>query len=161
MINSTHGRLTVALGGGWRLYTTTLPAGSRAIGTVTRDGHDTGALVLMASGSYAQCNAGSIRILDQRAVAAAVTAARSGSHGGPGRGQGIKAADGAINLKRVNVSLDDASIDALRHLGDGRLSLGIRRAAAHIKSALPARDGQSQIAPAPRGISGQDTRSHG
>lgn len=48
--------------------------------------------------------------------------------GGAGRGQGAKAADGATGLRRVNVSLDDASIEALRALGDGELSLGIRRA---------------------------------
>lgn len=54
--------------------------------------------------------------------------------GGPGRGQGVKAADGATGLKRRNISIDDASADALRLLGDGELSLGIRRAAAKLKS---------------------------
>lgn len=62
-----------------------------------------------------------------------LTAALSG-RGGPGRGQGVKSADGATGLRRVNVSLDEASIEALRALGDGELSLGIRRAAAHIKA---------------------------
>lgn len=55
------------------------------------------------------------------------------THGGPGRGQGLKAADGATNLKRTNISIDPDSADALRAFGDGDLSLGIRRAAAHIK----------------------------
>lgn len=50
-------------------------------------------------------------------------------HGGPGRGQGLKAADGATGLKRRNISIDDARRDILRALGDGDLSLGIRRAA--------------------------------
>lgn len=49
--------------------------------------------------------------------------------GGPGRGQGRKPADGATGLKRRNVSLDDPRADVLRALGDGDLSLGIRRAA--------------------------------
>ncbi len=53
--------------------------------------------------------------------------------GGAGRGQGVKAADGAKNLKRRNITIDDDSADALRAFGDGDLSLGIRRAAAHIK----------------------------
>ncbi len=55
------------------------------------------------------------------------------THGGPGRGQGIKAADGATNLKRTNISIDAESAEILRCFGEGDLSLGIRRAAAHIK----------------------------
>ena len=53
--------------------------------------------------------------------------------GGPGRGQGRKSADGATGLKRRNISIDDANADILRRLGDGDLSLGVRRAAAQIK----------------------------
>lgn len=49
--------------------------------------------------------------------------------GGAGRGQGLKAVDGATGLKRRNITLDDARRDILRALGDGDLSLGIRRAA--------------------------------
>lgn len=63
-----------------------------------------------------------------------LTAALSG-RGGPGRGQGVKSADGATGLRRVNVSLDEASIEALRALGDGELSLGIRRAARMVRPA--------------------------
>lgn len=54
--------------------------------------------------------------------------------GGAGRGQGIKAADGATGLKRRNISIDDASAAVLREYGDGDLSVGIRRAAKQIKS---------------------------
>ena len=54
------------------------------------------------------------------------------THGGPGRGQGAKAADGATGLKRTNISIDPASAEILRGLGDGDLSLGIRRAANQI-----------------------------
>ncbi len=137
MTHNNRGRLTVALGGAWRLYSNTIPAGSRALGTITRDIGDTGVLVQVdATGLYVQVNAGAVRPLPQSKVAAAVEAARSGSRGGPGRGQGIKAADGATGLKRRNISIDDASADILRQFGDGDLSLGIRRAAAHIKSAL-------------------------
>jgi hypothetical protein len=50
-------------------------------------------------------------------------------HGGPGRGQGRKSADGAKGLKRRNVTIDDESAEKLRAYGDGDLSLGIRRAA--------------------------------
>lgn len=55
------------------------------------------------------------------------------THGGPGRGQGIKAADGATGLKRRSISIDDASAATLRQLGNGNLSVGIRLAAARIK----------------------------
>lgn len=134
MTHNNRGRLTVALGGAWRLYSNTLPAGSRALGTVTRDIGDTGALVLMeATGIYAQINAGTVRTLPQAKIAAAVDAARAGAHGGPGRGQGIKAADGVTGLKRVNVSLDEASIAIAKALGGGEVSLGIRRALSHHK----------------------------
>ena len=133
MTHNNRGRLTVDLGGKWRLYTNTIPANSRAIGTVTRDGYDTGALVLIeVTGLYVQINASALRNLDQRKVIAAIAEVRTG-HGGPGRGQGIKAADGATNLKRTNISIDPASADTLRAFGGGDLSLGIRRAAAKIK----------------------------
>lgn len=49
--------------------------------------------------------------------------------GGAGRGQGLKPADGAVGLRRRLISIDDASAEALTRLGDGNLSLGIRRAA--------------------------------
>ena len=58
----------IQIDGPWRLYTTTLPAGSTVVGTVTRQAGDTGALVLGRTGIYAQVNAGAIRTLDQRAV---------------------------------------------------------------------------------------------
>ena len=53
--------------------------------------------------------------------------------GGPGRGGGRKAADGVVGVTRKNVTLDQRSIDTLRALGDGDLSLGIRRAAAMLR----------------------------
>lgn len=133
MTHTNRGRLTVDLGGKWRLYTNTIPANSRAIGTITRDECDTGALVLIdATGLYVQVNASVPRSLEQRKVVAALAEVRTGQ-GGAGRGQGIKAADGAANLKRTNITIDPESADALRAFGDGDLSLGIRRAAAHIK----------------------------
>jgi hypothetical protein len=135
MTHNNRGRLTVALGGAWRLYSNTIPAGSRALGTINRDIGDTGALVqIEATGIYVQVNAGAVRTLPQAKIAAAVETARAGAHGGPGRGQGIKAVDGATGLKRRNISIDDASANTLRQFGDGDLSLGIRRAAAHIKA---------------------------
>lgn len=134
MTHNNRGRLVVDLSGKWRLYTNTLPANSRALGTITREGYDTGALVLIeATGLYVQANAGAIRSLPQAKVAAALAEVRTGS-GGPGRGQGLKAADGATGLKRTNITIDPESAETLRAFGDGDLSLGIRRAAAHIKS---------------------------
>jgi hypothetical protein len=75
MTHINRGRLTVSVGGNWRLYTNTLPVGSCAIGTVTRDDCDTGALVLIdATGLYVQVNAGAIRNLPQRKIVAALHA---------------------------------------------------------------------------------------
>ena len=130
-----RGRLTVDLGGNWRLYTETLPRGSIAIGSVTRGGVETGALVLMeATGLYVQVGYGcSIRNLDQRKVMSALRAARSG-RGGPGRGQGVKTDDGVSGVDRVNVTLDRETRDILTEYGDSQLSMGIRRAARRIKS---------------------------
>lgn len=68
--------LTVDLSGNWKLYTNMLPPRTRALGTVTRDIGDTGALVVFeTSGLYAQVNAGAVRALDQQKTAAAVEAA--------------------------------------------------------------------------------------
>lgn len=47
--------------------------------------------------------------------------------GGPGRNQGRKAVDGC-DVKRVNVMLDDKTIDKARDIGEGNLSAGIRKA---------------------------------
>lgn len=124
--------ITITLGARWWVYTATIPRGSRALGIVTRDGYDTGALVQMPSGIYVQVSAGVVRSLPQEEVAAAVSAARKGSRGGPGRGGGYKPPDGAVALKRYQVTLDDESVQALLQLGDGELSLGIRRAAASV-----------------------------
>ena len=70
MTHDNRGRLTVTIGDGWRLYTRTIPAGSRALGIVSRDGAEQGALILTAVGIYAQCNAGVLRSLPQAKVAA-------------------------------------------------------------------------------------------
>lgn len=134
MTHNNRGRLAVALGGNWRIYTNTIQSGSRALGTVARDGYDTGALVLIeATGLYVQVNAGAVRSLPQSKVAASLAEVRTGQ-GGPGRGQGLKAADGATGLKRTNITIDSESANILRAYGDGDLSLGIRRAAVLVKS---------------------------
>lgn len=62
---------TVQLGKGWRLYAQTLPAGAQALGTITRERGEVGALILTTAGVYAQANAGAIKSLDQRQVDAA------------------------------------------------------------------------------------------
>lgn len=133
--SANRSRLSVDLSASWKIYTNTIPQGARALGTVTRGIGDTGALVFIeATGLYVQANAGAIRSLPQSKIVAAVDAARAGTHGGAGRGQGRNTGDGATDLMRKNVSLDASTIDTLTALGDGELSLGIRRAAARIPS---------------------------
>lgn len=55
------------------------------------------------------------------------------THGGPDRNAGRKAADGAA-VKRHLVTLDAQTVERLKapDLGDGQLSIGIRRAAASL-----------------------------
>jgi hypothetical protein len=133
MTHNNRGRVTVDLGGNWRLYTNSAPAGCAMLGTVTRDEVETGALAITEAGIYTMVNARIFCALDQDKIKASLAEARA-THGGPGRGQGVRAVDGATGLKRRNISIDDASADRLRALGDGDLSLGIRRAAAHLKA---------------------------
>lgn len=68
--------LTVDLNANWRLYATHVPTDSASLGTVRRPDGQTGALVRLPSGVYAQLNAGAVRSLDQAAVGAAMSAAR-------------------------------------------------------------------------------------
>lgn len=113
--HTNRGRLTVEVGGNWRRYTNTIPANSTALGTVTRDGIETGALVRIEStGSYVQVNAGVMRNLDGRKVAAAM-----GTAGRPSEMDGGK---------RVNVYLDAESLHAAAKIGNGNVSEGIRKA---------------------------------
>lgn len=109
------GKITVDTAGNWRLYTNTLPTNSIPMGTVTRDDFDTGALVRVeATGAYVQVNAGAIRNLDGRKVAAAL-----GTAGRPSEMDGGK---------RINVYLDAQSVELASRLGGGNISEGIRRA---------------------------------
>jgi hypothetical protein len=45
-----------------------LPSGARMMGTVVREGGESGALIRMPTRTFMQGNAGAIRSLDQRAV---------------------------------------------------------------------------------------------
>ena len=55
------------------------------------------------------------------------------THGGAGRNAGRKSADGAA-VKRHMVTLDAATVERLKapDLGEGQLSIGIRKAAARL-----------------------------
>lgn len=115
MTHMNRGRITVDTGGNWRIYTNAIPANSTPLGTVTRDESDTGALVrIEATGVYVQVNAGVIRSLDGRKVAAAL-----GTAGRPSEMSGGK---------RVNAYLDAESLAIAARLGDGNVSEGIRKA---------------------------------
>lgn len=123
MTHSNRGRLTVNTGGNWRLYTNTIPANSTPLGTVTRDMGDTGALVrINATGVYVQVNAGAIRSLDGRKVAAAL-----GTTGRPAEMDGGK---------RTNIYLGAESRATAERIGNGNISDGIRIALAMAKNRL-------------------------
>lgn len=123
MTHSNRGRLVVDTNGNWRLYTNTIPANSTPLGTVTRDESDTGALVRMdKTGVYVQVNAGTIRSLDGRKVAAAL-----GTAGRPAEMSGGK---------RRNIYMDDESAAIAEKLGNGNISDGIRIALAMAKDRL-------------------------
>lgn len=123
MTHNNRGRLTVDVNGNWRLYTNTLPANATPLGTVTRDVGDTGALVRMdKTGVYAQINAGAIRNLDGRKVAAAL-----GTTGRPAEMDGGK---------RTNIYLDADGRATAERIGNGNISDGIRIALAMAKDKL-------------------------
>ena len=121
MTHNNRGRLTVDTNGNWRLYTNTIPANSTPIGTVTRDGIDTGALVRIdATRSYVQVNAGTKRSLDGRKIAAALgISGRQATMTGGGR---------------INVYLDDESAEIAALIGNGNVSKGIRLALKRARS---------------------------
>jgi hypothetical protein len=105
--------LTVDVNGKWRLYQSSQLPGWEVLGTVTRGTDDSGALVRnKKTGLYAQANAGAIRSLDGRKVAAAL-----GLAGRPSVMEGGK---------RVNVYLDAESLAVAAQLGNGNVSEGIR-----------------------------------
>jgi hypothetical protein len=50
------------------------------------------------------------------------------TRGGRREGAGRKSLDGAVNMRRVNVMLDEPTIARAIRIGAGNLSLGIRKA---------------------------------
>lgn len=127
MTHDNRGRITVDPDGDWRLYCPVPPRGYTMLGTVTRASGETGALAQTQVGVYVQITGGAVRTLDQRKVAVALGVS---THGGGRPGAGRPTADGATGMQRKNVSLDQVTIDGARALGDGDLSLGLRRAVA-------------------------------
>lgn len=79
MNHPNRSRLTVDPNGKWRLYTLALPPHATVLGTVTRDGFDTGALIRFeVTGEYAQLNAGALRSLERRKIEAALAGNANG-----------------------------------------------------------------------------------
>ena len=54
-------KITIDPNGPSHLYSLTVPAGSLRLGTITRNGYDTGALVRLANGRLVQVNTAAIR----------------------------------------------------------------------------------------------------
>lgn len=67
-----------------------------------------------------------------------MSAEKTTRQGGARRNAGVKAADGATGVKRFNVTLDPASDEIAKRLGDGDRSLGLRRALQIAKDHKPA-----------------------
>lgn len=55
------------------------------------------------------------------------------ARGGKRLGGGRKTLDGVEGTRRVTVSLDDATVEKAAQIGDGLISVGIRRAVAAFK----------------------------
>ena len=70
-MSTNRDRLTITLGGPWRLYQYAAPVGWQMLGTVQR-GMEIGALAESPAGLLVQLNAGVARALDQRKVRAAL-----------------------------------------------------------------------------------------
>jgi hypothetical protein len=108
--------------GPWTLYTTTHPAGSTPLGTLTRSAGDTGALVQMRHGLYVQVNAGAVRTLDQRAVRTALAA--SHPHAGPAglapEETPMTPAESKAHLQRIRAEQD--AVEALSDAVKARIS---------------------------------------
>lgn len=137
--------ITVKLGAPWRHLANVAPAYGSVLGTVTRNGIDTGALILVdETGLYSQLNAGAMRSLPQAEVQAAIAAAEPGTRGGARPNSGPKPADGKRG-DRFNVTVDEGSAEVLRSYGDGQLSLGIRRAALLVLREVGVRDEEVSI----------------
>ena len=79
----------------------------------------------MAKKSYLEQSADEGLI--DHATARGLEIALKSTHGGAGRGQGVKAADGATGLNRVNISIDPESDAIAKRAGPDRSS-GIREA---------------------------------
>ena len=138
-----RGRCDVTLGDGWQHYwgDTPLPLQTRALGIVAQGGR-VGALIYSKAGDqYAMGISDQLYGLDQDKITAAIIVARAGARGGPGRGGGRRTAD-RVDVMKKTVTLDRGTIEWLRALGGGELSLGIRRAA----DALRAREAISPTA---------------
>lgn len=68
-----RGRHVVQVGDAWRLYQAVPLHGWEMLGVIERNG-ERGALARSPAGLYAMVNAGAVRALDQRKVAAALAA---------------------------------------------------------------------------------------
>lgn len=112
----------------WSQYSRTLPKNAVGLGTIVDLANNrTGALVQMRTNrEFYLLTPGICHPLNQEQISRQLKELRSGSAGGAGRGQGRKTSDGAHNLQRKQVMLDQTTIDQLKDIGKGNLSLGIR-----------------------------------
>lgn len=124
--------ILIDLKSSWKTYTKSYPNGFKGIGciSISIDGViRKGALMESAAGgSYYIVNGGTPSLLPCADIKDALTIARKGKSGGSGLGQGMRAKDNPGSLLRKQVKLDYETINHLQELGDGNLSLGIRRA---------------------------------
>ena len=94
--------LTVSKNGNWKAYwgAMPLPEGAEALGLVTRDTGETGALIRLKIGNYVQGNAGGFRTLNGREVEEAL--ARSQAAAALGRSGGSATSEAKRRAARAN-----------------------------------------------------------
>ena len=115
MKNDNRARIAVDLPGKPSLYQSYSLPGWEIFGVVYRGQDDVGALGKnLNTGIYGQINNGVVRSLDQRKIKAALGI--SNNAGRP-----------SIGVKSHTVTLTDAEWDALKAVGDGNASDGIRK----------------------------------
>lgn len=134
--------------GDWRQHVpkSSVLRGVRSIGVLTLEGGRRAALMRAEGGRYVLWQEGvEIDLADrQEEIERFLQERRRGHRGGLGRGQGRKSRDGCSYTKATCLLLTREEVEQLVRLGDGDLSLGVRRIARKEKREESAAVGESK-----------------